>query len=325
MHKVAAYVGQRPSGSNVAFHTATTLRTSTGAILRLYVRKAECEPVGVVQINHGLAEHAGRYSGFAAFLAEHGFHVYAHDHRGHGHTKAPDAPIGRFGSEPTAEKVIADLVAVHDLILTEHSGLPVIVFGHSMGAMIALAFLSRNAHRVHAAALWNMPLATRLEARAAKTVLAWERFRLGSDVPSRLLPRLTFQAWGRSVPDARTPFDWLSRDPQAVDGYIADPLCGWPPTVGMWRTVFDFNLMALGDRALASIPKTLPLALAGGGADPATAGSIALRRLEQRFRRAGFSNLETRIYPENRHESLNELNRNMIMDDFVAWAKKALG
>jgi len=313
----------RPGG-NVAFDTTTTLNSPTGAELRLYISEAKGKPRGIVQINHGLAEHARRYARFAMFLAEHGFHAYAHDHRGHGDTKAPGTPLGSFGTEASAETVLADVLAVHERITADHPGLPVILFGHSMGAMIAFAFLGRHGRQVHAAALWNIPLATRIEVRAAKAALAWERFRLGSDVPSRLLPRLTFQAWAKAVPDARTAFDWLSGDAGEVDRYVADPLCGFDATVGMWRTVFDFNLMATENRALASITRSLPIQLVGGGADPSTGGGKALRRLEEQLRRKGFSNLETRIYPENRHESLNELNRNLIMGDFVAWAKRAL-
>ncbi|WEX11322.1 alpha/beta hydrolase [Chelativorans sp. AA-79] len=308
----------------MAFEIGTTLRTPTGATLRLYAEHTQDAPRGIVQINHGLAEHAGRYARFARFLAGHGFHAYAHDHRGHGHTTAPGAAFGSFGPEPAAKNVLADVLAIHDHITAEHPGLPVILFGHSMGAMIALAFLARHPDRLRAAALWNMPLATRTEARAARALLAWERFRLGSDVPSRLMPLLTFRAWAKAVPDARTPFDWLSRDREEVESYIADPLCGWDATVGMWREIFDFNLMDTDDRALAAIPATLPIQLVGGGADPATAGGIALRKLEMRLRRLRISNLETRIYPETRHESLNEVNRSEIMRDFVTWASKAL-
>lgn len=309
----------------MAFDTATTLKTPTGARLRLYSCKARGEMKGVVQINHGLSEHAGRYARFATYLADRGFHVYAHDHRGHGHTKAPNASLGSFGPEPALETVLADVQAVHGHISQMHPDLPVILFGHSMGSMIALAFLARHNGRIDAAALWNMPLALRLEAHTAKLVLAWERFRLGSDVPSRLLPRLTFQAWAKAIPDARSPFDWLSTDSKEVDRYIADPLCGWGATVGMWRAVFDLNLMLTSKGTLQAIPKALPLQLVGGADDPSTDRGKAMHRLEERLRRQGFSNLETRIYPGFRHESLNEMNRNIIMKAFVDWALRATG
>ncbi|MDZ5698142.1 alpha/beta hydrolase [Chelativorans sp. M5D2P16] len=302
----------------MGFDTATTLETPTGATLRLYTRRPQRPPRAVVQINHGLAEHAGRYARFADFLTERGFAAYAHDHRGHGHTTAPGAPLGSFGPEPAAGKVVADVLAVHDRIGEEHPGLPVIVFGHSLGGMIALAFLARHGARADAAAVWNAPTGGRLPAHAARTLLAWERFRLGSDVPSRLMPRFTFQAWARAVPDARTPFDWLSHDGAEVDAYIADPLCGWPPTIAMWRTIFAIDL-AIAD-GLAAIPKDLPIHLAGGAEDPVTARGRAVKQLATRLKRTGVSNLETRIYAETRHESLNELGRTRIMQDFSRWA-----
>ena len=137
-------------------------------------------------------------------MAALGFHVYAHDHRGHGATNAPDAPPGIFGNPDGASKVIADVAAIHDLIAREHPGLPVIVFGHSMGGFIALNFVLRHSARVQAAAIWNANFSAGLLGRVAQAILAYERFRLGSDMPSRMIPKLTFQAWAKQMPDRRT-------------------------------------------------------------------------------------------------------------------------
>lgn len=306
------------------FDQQIMLASPTGAALNLYVRRAAGRARAVVQINHGLAEHAARYARFADFLSERGFCVYAHDHRGHGHTRAPDAPVGRFGTPQGEEKVLADIAAVHDLIAKDDPGLPVILFGHSMGGLIGLNFLLRHAGRVHAATIWNANFSAGPGGRAALAILAWERFRLGSDVPSRLLPRLTFRAWGKAVPGHRTPFDWLSRDEAEVDRYIADPLCGWDASVSMWRDVFGFIFAGADDRNFSAMRKDLPLLLVGGERDPATGDGKAVAHLAARMKRMGFSNLVSRIYPETRHESLNELNRNIIMADFAEWAGSTL-
>ncbi len=291
----------------------------TGAALNLYVRKAEGPARAVVQINHGLAEHAGRYARFADFLGARGVHVYAHDHRGHGLTKAPDAPPGRFAGEDGQDKVVADVMAVHDLIAGESPGLPVILFGHSMGALIALRVMQQHSSRIHAAAIFNATLTAGLPGRGAQAVLAWEAFRLGSDVPSRLLPKLTFAAWGKAVSGQRTPFDWLSCDPAEVDKYIADPLCGWDPSVSMWRDVFGFIFADADDANFAKVRRELPVLLVGGEKDPSTGNGKAVRHLHDRMKRMGFSNLVSRIYAETRHESLNEVNRQAVMEDFAAW------
>ena len=224
------------------FDIETSHASPTGATLRLFVKHARGTGRGVIQINHGLAEHAARYARFAEIMSAIGFHVYAHDHRGHGATTAPDAPLGTFGSPDGSAKVIADVAAIHDLIAVEHPGLPVIVFGHSMGGLIALNFVLRHSARVQAAAIWNANFSAGFAGRLAQAILAYERFRLGSDMPSRMLPRLTFQAWAKQIPDRRTAFDWLSRDAAEVDKYVADPLCGWDASVSMWRDVFRLHL-----------------------------------------------------------------------------------
>lgn len=301
------------------FDEQTTLASPTGATLNLYMKRAEGKPRAVVQINHGLAEHAARYARFADFLSMRGCHVFAHDHRGHGLTRAPDAPQGRFGSENGGDKVLADVTAVHDLIAADHPNLPVIAFGHSMGGLIALNFVLRHSGRIHAAAVWNANFTAGLPGRLALAILAWERFRLGSDVPSQLLPRLTFGAWGHKIAGHRTPFDWLSRDPAEVDKYIADPLCGWPASVSLWRDLFGFIFYGADDANFAAVRKALPLNLVGGENDPATDGGTAVEHLASRMRRMGFSNLVSTIYPQTRHESLNEINRDQVMAGFAAW------
>ncbi len=308
----------------MSFSQQRTLRSPTGADLNLYVKLADGPARAVVQINHGLAEHAQRYARFADFLAGRGYHVYAHDHRGHGATRAPDAPLGRFGDIDGGAKVIADVSAVHDLIAGEYPGLPVIVFGHSMGGLIALNFMSDHSARVQAAAIWNANFSAGLLGRAAQAVLAWETFRLGSDVPSRMLPKLTFQAWGKAVPDHRTLFDWLSRDAAEVDKYIADPLCGWDASVSMWRDVFGFIFQGADNANLAGVGKALPILLVGGEKDPATDGGKAISNLAGRMRAMGFSNLVSKIYAQTRHESLNEVNRDIVMEDFAVWADDVL-
>lgn len=308
----------------MSFSEQRAAKSPTGADLNLYVKRADGNPRAVIQINHGLAEHAARYARFADFLGERGFHVYAHDHRGHGATKAPDAPLGKFADIDGIAKVMADVGAVHDLIAAEHAGLPVIVFGHSLGASIALNFVLRHSGRVHAAAIWNGNFSQGLLGQLALAILGWERMRLGSDVPSRLLPKLTFQAWGKAVPNHRTLFDWLSRDPAEVDKYIADPLCGWDASVSMWRDVVSMALHAGKDSSFAGIRRDLFVNLVGGEKDPASDHGKAVHHLAKRMQAMGFSNLVSKVYAETRHESLNEVNRDAVMRDFAAWTEEVL-
>ena len=150
-----------------------------------------------------------------------------------------------------------------------------------------------------AAAIWNANFSAGLLGRVAQAILAYERFRLGSDMPSRMIPRLTFQAWAKQMPDRRTEFDWLSRDPAEVDKYVADPLCGWDASVSMWSDVFRFVFFGADDRNFESVRKDLPFNLVGGEKDPATDGGKAVHDLAERMARMGFSRVTTRVYAGN--------------------------
>lgn len=308
----------------MGFDRTETLASPTGARLNLLSRRPDHRPRAVVQVNHGLAEHAVRYARFADVLAGRGVATFAHDHRGHGHTRAPDAPRGRFAERNGAEMVVADVTAVHERIAAEFPGIPVVAFGHSMGGLVTMGFVTRHSQRIAGAAIWNANFSAGLLGHLARALLAWERFRIGSDVPSRLMPRLTFGAWAKQVGDGRTAFDWLSRDTTEVDRYVADPLCGWDPSVSMWRDAYDFVVAGADDRGLAAIRRDLPVNLVGGARDPATDFGKAVEALAKRMRAAGFSNLQSAIYPQTRHESLNELNRDVITADFLDWLDRVV-
>lgn len=296
-----------------------SVASPTGADLAVRHMPAAGVPRGVVQINHGLAEHAVRYARFARFLSERGFHVYAHDHRGHGATRAPDSIPGAFAGKDGTDKVIADVAAVHALIGGRHAGLPVVTFGHSMGGLIALNFAEAHPDASAALAVWNSNFNAGVAGRAGQAFLAIEAFFKGSDTPSAILPKLTFQAWAKAMKDRRTDFDWLSRDRAEVDLYVADPLCGWDATVSMWRDVFALIYAGGSSDRLARLPKTLPVHLVGGAEDPATDKGKAVTWLAGRMRQAGFGNVTLEILPGTRHETLNEINRDEAMAGFAAW------
>lgn len=296
----------------------------TGAQLAVRHLPADGQPRAVVQINHGLAEHAARYQRFARFLAAHGYHVYAHDHRGHGATRATDAIPGAFALKGGAQKVVADVAAIHALIAKRHPGLPVITFGHSMGGLVALNFAETHPVASSALAVWNSNFNAGIAGRAAQALLAVEAFFKGSDTPSAMLPKLTFQAWAKAMPDRRTDFDWLSHDTVEVDLYVVDPLSGWDATVSMWQDVFALIFAGADASRLAQLPKSLPVHLVGGAEDPATDQGAAVKWLAGQMQTAGLSNLTTTILAHTRHETLNEINRDQSMADFVTWLDKTV-
>ncbi|WP_007198441.1 alpha/beta fold hydrolase [Hoeflea phototrophica] len=300
------------------------IQSPTGAHLAVRHMPPQGQARGVVQINHGLAEHAARYERFARFLAARGYHAYAHDHRGHGATRAPDSIPGAFSGSGGAAKVIADVTAIHALIAERHPGLPVVTFGHSMGGLITLNFAQAHPQASAAVAIWNSNFNAGVLGRAGQALLAVEAFFKGSDTPSTILPKLTFQTWAKAMKDSRTDSDWLSRDEAEVDSYIADPLCGWDATVSMWRDIFD--MIYAGSRAdnLARLPKSLPVHLIGGAEDPATDKGAAVIWLVSQMRKAGLTDVSAEVLAGTRHETLNEINSDKAMADFANWLDQVI-
>jgi alpha-beta hydrolase superfamily lysophospholipase len=301
------------------FAEQMSLKSKSGATLNVFHQPAAGTAKGIVCINHGLAEHAARYGRFAQALSGAGFHVYAHDHRGHGATTAPDSPLGSFAAKDGWQRVLDDTLDVREYAQGRHPGLPLFLFGHSMGGLIAVNSALRNPFGLSSLIAWNMNFSAGILGRAGQAVLAVEKMLLGSDVPSVILPKLTFQDWAKKETDGRTPFDWLSRDPAEVDKYVADPLCGWDASVGMWQDVFKLIFHGANDRNFAGLPKDIAVHLRGGGHDPATEGGKAVVHLSERMKAMGFKNMTTIIGPDNRHECLNDVNRDEVTADFICW------
>ena len=298
------------------------LESPSGARLRLFSRLPEGRIRAAVQINHGMAEHAGRYARFADALARAGFAAFAHDHRGHGATEAPDAPRGVFGARDGFGKVIADVDAVNRHIRARDADMPVIAFGHSMGSIIALNYALRHPDRVAGLACWNAGVETGALARRSRLILGAERLLRGRERPSGLARKLTFDAWNKAFSPNRTGFDWLSRDEAEVDKYVADPDCGFEVSTGLWLDLLGGIFYGGDDRNLGSLARDLPVHVLGGAEDPCSNKGRDMAHLAARLERAGLTDVTLVTLPDTRHESLNEINRDTTTAGFLDWLGK---
>lgn len=304
----------------------TYLMSPTGAHLAARITEASASPRGIVMIHHGLAEHAGRYERFSRFLAARGFHVCAHDHRGHGRTEAPDAPRGVFSLEGRGwDKLMQDAFFLRGYMNERFGDLPTIVFGHSMGGVVAMNHAQEEHERLAGAAVWNSNLALGGLTGVMRAVLWLEsRFKDQTEV-STWLNALTFDQFGKTVKKRRTDKDWLSRIPEEVDAYIADPDAGWRPTLSLWRALVTGFERAEDGARIEAMRHDLPIHLAGGGQDPATDNAKAVRKFAERLKADKFTDLTLRIDPKARHETLNDLGREAAMADFADWADRVTG
>ncbi len=299
--------------------TPFLLPVSDGVNLHVYRWEPVPPTKAVVQIVHGLAEHAGRYAELAVALNAAGYAVYANDHRGHGHTALAPADLGFFSEKGGWRKCLDDLLLVRRRIEADHPDLPVIMLGHSMGSFLAQQFMSEQGATLAGVVLSASDGKPSLLAMAGRLVARMERLRLGGRGRSALIHALGFGAFNKAFGPARTPADWLSRDQGEVDRYLADPLCGFVATVQLWIDLLD----ALGDIAsparLAAVSRGLPIHLIAGTRDAVSANAKGVERLVAIYRQAGLERVTSRFYPDARHELFHEINRREVMRDLIAW------
>ena len=298
-----------------------TLAASEGAELFVYCWLPE-QPIAAVQIAHGLAEHAGRYSRLAEQLTAAGYAVYANDHRGHGRTAKSRDDLGFFAEQDGWQKCVDDLWRLNRHMAAAHPGLPIVLLGHSMGSTLAEQFMGEHGDALAGVVLSGANGKPASLAAIGRGITRAERLRLGARGRSKLVQSLTFDAFNKKFAPARTAFDWLSRDPAEVDRYIADPLCGFPATVQLWIDLLDGWNAVSTPAHRERVPKTLPIYVISGSRDPVSGDTRQLKLWLEDYRAAGFSRLEHRFYPEARHELFNETNRDEVTEDLLSWLKQ---
>jgi alpha-beta hydrolase superfamily lysophospholipase len=278
-------------------------------------RLPAASPKASVLIAHGMAEHAARYGRFAGELAAGGYAVYVPDHRGHGRT-AGDAHLGWAGTDGW-NGMLRDLDALAALVRERHPQAPLVLFGHSMGSVLAQRFAQLHGDRLAGLILsGTFGAAPNIGAGiAAATVL---RLLRGDRAPSPL-QRTMFAGFNKGFAPQTTGFEWLSRDDAEVRKYADDPWCGFTFSnrllVDMLRGYAETWKPANERR----IPAALPVLLFSGALDPVGANTRAVTALAQRYRALGLGDVQVTFYPDARHEMLNETNRDEVVRDVLGW------
>jgi alpha-beta hydrolase superfamily lysophospholipase len=291
----------------------------------LFVREwlPDGKPRAVIQIVHGMAEHSARYARLAQTLNQHGYAVYADDHRGHGKTVQRSEDLGHFGDEDSWNLVVGDLLAISEEIKSRHPGLPHIALGHSMGSFMLRSALLQRPRDWTAVVLSGTGHSPPIVQRLNRITPRVERKRLGKRGKSPLIRKFSFEAFNAKF-EQRTGADWLSRDNAEVDKYVADPLCGFECSVQLWYDMFGGLRQIFNDAALQKLPPELPLYVMSGARDPVGGDLREIKRLHSALDKAGLRNVTVRAYPEARHELFNETNRDEVTRDLIAWIDQQL-
>ena len=280
----------------------------------------EGEIRGIVQIVHGIAEFVERYDDFANFLNSQGYLVVAEDHMGHGQSIGEDGVQGYFQGGWFA--AVNDTMKLMKDTMAEFPGVPYVLFGHSMGSFMARTILARYPDSGITAAIicgtgWQPKAALPLLIRAVEGICK----KTGEKNPSEKLQNMVFGGYNKKIENPRTPCDWLTRDEEIVDAYVEHPLCGFIPACGLLRDMMKGIYYIEQEKNLKNMKKHLPVFFIAGAEDPVGPYGKGVERAVKEFKKAGMINVACKIYPDCRHEILNELNKQEVYEDVAAWLK----
>ncbi|MBQ3103799.1 MAG: lysophospholipase [Oscillospiraceae bacterium] len=279
------------------------------------------EVKAVLQIAHGIAEYAERYAPFAEYLTAQSFAVVANDHMGHGKSHAEGQNPLYFGAENGWENAVDDMYTLHSLTHKTHPDVPYFLMGHSMGSFLARTFLIRYPGVLSGSIVMGTGQTPAAIAAAGRAVAKLQAKKVGWDNYSPAVNNLAFGSYNKAFAPNRTEFDWLSINEENVDRYIADPLCGGGASVGLFHDMLG-GISFIGKQSnVEKMNIHTPILFISGGKDPVGDMGKGVQKAYASFRKAGVRDLQLKIYPELRHEILNEACRDEVYEDILAWLK----
>ena len=277
----------------------------------------EASPIGVIQIAHGVCEHIGRYDEFARFLAENGFVVCGNDHLGHGKT----ASAGDLGYVYEGDHVnmVRDMNTLHNIMEKRHPGLPYIVFGHSMGSFLARIYAANFGERLSAAIFCGtgqLPPAAILLDDPVDHII--NSFSENSEAPASAVS--VFEKMTQKYFKEDDNLAWLSRSKTNIENYRNDPLVGFPMTAPLLKELVMLAVKVSYPTWPSRLPKDLPVLLISGAKDPIGMFGRGVLQVSDNLVKEGLEP-EVILYPADRHEILNEDDRDKVYADVLKFLK----
>lgn len=299
-----------------------SIKQKDGYITKLTHFSNSNKPKASILILHGMAEHQKRYYAFAQYLVEQGFDVYIYDHRGHG-TDKKLSELGFFGPSRGYQLVVDDAINISNYIEQNNRCSKFFLFGHSMGS-----FIARNVIQVHdtysGVILMGTAYTPRLMTRSGLMVASLIRRFKGAKHISPYLCNLIFGSKRYTRLSDRTAFDWLSRSHTVVGAYIHDPYCGYTCTASFYHDLLKLISISTKKNLIRQANKELPIYVVSGEKDPVGGYGKEIKKLLSIYKKSGFTNVSSKLYPECRHELLNELNNDEVYTDINQWISKRI-
>ena len=279
----------------------------------------EGDPKAVLQICHGMVEYIGRYSDFAEYLAKAGFYVTGHDHLGHGESVTSDDKHGWFHESRGNEYLIGDIHELRKTTERKYPDVPYFIMGHSMGSFLTRQYITSYGSGIKGAIIMgtgSYPVALLKSGIFLSNAISAI---MGPEHRSRIIDNIAFGSYNKHFKTARTTHDWLTKDGGIVDRYLADPWCTFMFTARAYNQMFNGIEQAQDKENVARIPKDLPILIISGDNDPVGGFGKGVMQAFETYKKAMIKDLNIKLYPEDRHEILNETDRGQVYEDIKKW------
>ena len=278
----------------------------------------DARPRGVFQIVHGMCERKERYEAFMRYLAENGFVAAAHDHRGHGASVLSDADLGWF-RDRKGSALVEDAVQVTGALKARYPGLPVLLFGLSMGSMVVRCYIQEHDGDIDSLVVCGSPSKNSLAGAGvalAKSIAAVK----GERHRSPLLARVSTGGGDKRFPgEGRS--SWLTRDRAVADAYNADPKCNFIFTCNGYENLFRLMQHTYDKGRYAVRNPSLPILFVSGSDDAIMVDEQKWFDSQQFLRDVGYKNVSGKLYHGMRHEILNEFGKEEVYADLLSFAE----
>lgn len=274
---------------------------------------------GILQIAHGMVEFIDRYDRFASFMAANGIYVVGNDHLGHGQSVTDPSQLGYFAKHDGNSCVLGDMQQLREDAVKKYPDVPYFILGHSMGSFLARQFIEKYGEGVKGAIIMGTAYQANAMLDLAIGLTAVFQQVRGGHYRSDTINNMVLGSYNKSFEPARTKDDWLTRDEAIVDAYVANPLNQFVFTVNGYYNMFRGMRYCQRQQNLGKIPKALPILVTSGGNDPVGEFGKGPRMVAEAYRKTGIQDVTLKLYPGNRHEILNELDKETVYNDLLAW------
>lgn len=287
--------------------------------------KPDKEVRAVLQICHGMVEYIGRYDEFAQFLCDNGYYVVGNDHLGHGKSVQAKSEYGFFNEKYGNVCVLGDIHTLRQRTMKKYPDVPYFMLGHSMGSSLLRQYIQMYGNGLAGVVL----MGTVADHNKAALVFGKRLCRMmaairGWHYRSKLVDHLAIGGYNKKFKPAHTRADWITSDHERLESYAADPMCSFMFTVNAYYNVFAGMIGMQRKESVYMISKGLPVLFVSGADDPVGDFGKGVRKIYEKYKRAGIQDVTLRLYTGDRHEILNETDRQQVYADLLAWFEERI-